>query len=109
MKIKDLKDIRDEIKNYKPGQRITQMSREDFTETVRFFLIDKPDFDKLCQSTRKKDRTLARKICMIMCMDPQSTTALLADADWTRVEFTSAYGGGIDMRALNEDWDGVRR
>jgi len=104
-----IKDICDEIKNYKPGQRVTQMSREDFVETVRIFLIDKPDVDNLCRSTRKKDRTLARKILMIMCMEPQDTTALLAGSDWTRVEFMAARGGGIDMRALDEDWSGVRR
>jgi len=102
-------NVRDEMAQYPPGQKITQMSRVDFQETVRLWMTDALDVEKLCQSSLKKDRTLAKKCLAISLMSADDIVALMNDDEWTRIEFKAQPGGMVDVLALRERWENARR
>lgn len=93
-------NVKGEIEAKKPGQCITEVSSLELQELISRFFDSSFDLDALCESERKADRVLARKLLMVGQLVADSPVHLvrLNRLRWTKLYFMSLGNGEIDVQ-----------
>lgn len=96
-------DVKQEIEQAQAGCLITQIAPVEFRELVVQLLDKSLDIDTLCQSDRKKDRILAKKLLLLINLlhddtpNHLATFATLLNTKWKTLFFRSRGNGAISV------------